>query len=821
MKRLETLGYCGPNRRSEKTLVELVLQPEPPELDGMANLLDTLLAELPVRLESLGLEPDWDAWCEIAELDTGPRQLLLMTGFIALTLQTAGGHVVDFNDAIVEVAPDGTPRWRALWEHDEVDVGDQAGDLALRIMAEPCQELAWDPVFTDPDEPVEVSLDDFLHQARFMASSPETLALLRVAREKGVPRMRLDREPYGAIQAEFRVEPNGMLMLGQCRHQALLDGFFCVQRSGPAFEIMRDRTAMWRFLAARGAPLPFADVEQLCSTQVEQAVEIAAGFGYPVRLWPQQRDPAAPEGHRIEDETALREHFQDPPGFGGYLVEPELPGQSLDILVIGSRYLFASVDGKPAQPDQSLAQFAVQVAQALNVGLLRLCLQVVPLEAGHEVKLTHLDPSPPICRMLATDPAQIDAVLGLFLDWLFPQGSDHSVPINAITGTNGKTTTSTMIAEIWMAHGRHVGLAQTEGIYFNGQESEHGDLAGFKGHCRVFENNETEVAVLETARGAVATVGFAWDRCDVAVCTNVTADHLGLQGIETVEQMAVLKRSVLERADQAVVLNADDAHCLAMIPHLARVRMGLVSMSQTPDQIRTVAGRDVACCVLETVDGEEWAVHYDGDQRQAVVRTAAIPATRGGKIRFNIFNAMAAATACLQQAIPVTTVCAALKAFRSLPGNVPGRMNHYHGLPFQLIIDHGHNADGVKAVMDYVSQLDVQGRRMVLVPGMFNRQAEALAELVEQLAGHFDHYFLSNYRTTKPEDWERVPGIFRQALLDLGIAEEQMTTVLDEVESIRTALDAGRPGDLLFLIVGHDVFPEMQPWLQEMGAVPD
>ena len=823
MKHIRTQAYLGPNRRSDLPLVEMVVQAQPEELDALPEILDHLDQRLPPLLRSLGVRWDSDQAESGQQPDAGAARFAALFNRLALVLQRHAGHQVDYAGFFSVADPESGvgEHWYMLFGHDDPQVGEHAGDLTLCVMAECSGTLRWQPVFYDPVDGLRSCLSAFATMAEPLVAPPETLELLAAAQSRGIPSLRLERKPFEPLQAPLRVAPNGLVMLGHGCHQVVLDGLFCLSRPGPAFTMMSNRQRMWAWLAESGFPVPPTQLAELPCRTLQEAREVATKRGFPLRLYPLRRDPGFAGGWQVDDQAMLEQRYRLSHLEGRACLAAPLAGlRTLDLLVAGGTTVVRAEQGVAQAVDPELADLARRIARQANAGLLRLSLALPAEEADRQapVHVADLDASPAYSRLLAGDPEARRLLLDSFLDWLFPPGRPHSVPIFAITGTNGKTTTSTMIAEAWQAHGRNVGLSQTEGVFLNGQRLVFDDLAGFPGHCDVLANAEVEVAVLETARGGLAALGLAFSRCDVAVCTNVTEDHLGEYGIHTVDELAELKRLPLERAGQAVVLNADDAHCMDMLPYLHAASVCLFSRRRPARELLRPAGPANACCVLESVDGAEWLVYYDRDGRQPLLRSDAIPASRGGKARFNVWNAQAAAGACIQGGLPADVVVGALGVFQTGPRNVPGRLNQFTGLPYDLLIDHGHNPAAIGNLLDYVGQLPSTGRRILLLPGMRNRQDRLILAVARRVAGHFDHYVLSNYRSTSMDDLDHIPTLLRQGLLESGVDEADITIVREEMPGVRHAMDLAQPGDLLVMVLGHEAIEETLQELSRMGA---
>ena len=400
--------------------------------------------------------------------------------------------------------------------------------------------------------------------------------------------------------------------------------------------------------------------------------------------------------------------------------------------------------------------------------------------------------------------AALDAAAELLLDRLFPSKLSVRMPIIAITGTNGKTTTSRMVNHIVSMAGYKPGMVCTDGVFLNGQLLDKGDFGARVGHMKVLTSKKVDFAVLETHHRGIVHDGFAFCWCDVAVCLNVTEDHLGELSIDTVEQMAEVKSALPERGRQAVVLNADDLHCSAMLDRVTARQKCLVSMESSRDQlIEKHGGAITNCCVLEVINNQQFFVMYDKELRVPIMAVDSIPATFGGTALFMISNAMHAVAACYLSGVSVETINAAMSSFAASYKSTPGRLNVFDDLPFRIIMDFAHNPDGVRRICEFIDRQEVPGRKLVAFAGDVNRKDETISRVGRSIAGHFDFYFCKEYLRADGTQPRWVAHILKQGLIEAGVDESQIALTTHGEEVIFEILDACKPGDLFLILLGH------------------
>jgi UDP-N-acetylmuramyl tripeptide synthase len=390
------------------------------------------------------------------------------------------------------------------------------------------------------------------------------------------------------------------------------------------------------------------------------------------------------------------------------------------------------------------------------------------------------------------------------LDRLFPSKQPVRIPIIAITGTNGKTTTTRMINHIMSFTGRKTGMVCTDGLFINGRMVVGGDHGAPVGHMKVLTSKAVNFAVLETHHKGILYVGFAFRWCDIAICLNVTEDHLGEGGIETVEQMAEIKSALPERARQAVVLNADDLHCVEMLRKVTAKQVCLVSMEAGRDQLYNRHGKVfTCCCVLERVGEQLFLVVYEEDFRVPVIAVDSIPASFGGIAGFNVSNAMHAVAASFLSGVDIETIQTAMSSFRASYETTPGRLNYFDELPFRIIMDFAHNPDGIRRLCEFIDRQDVPGRKLVAFAGSINRADEVIRQMGRSMAGHFDYYFCKEHVQRDGKQPRTVAHLLQQGLIESGVAENQIAVKYHGKDVIFEIFDFCEPGDLLVMLMGH------------------
>lgn len=402
------------------------------------------------------------------------------------------------------------------------------------------------------------------------------------------------------------------------------------------------------------------------------------------------------------------------------------------------------------------------------------------------------------------------------VDMLYPPGTQSRIPIVSITGTNGKTTTTRMIAHILRETGKTVGMTTTDGIYIAGDCIEKGDTTGPRSARTVLSDPVVEVAVLETARGGLVRQGLGYDWSDVAVITNIQPDHIGQDGIEQIEDLVHIKSLLAERVKEGgtLVLNADDENLAGLSGNsrVRKVRKKIVYFSMYREHPLIKRHLSVGGTVYFLKNG--WIVEAIGQHEIRMVEVAAIPVTMGGSAEFHIANAMAAIAACRALGVSRKQIAFSLTNFRS-DWNNPGRTNLYQVGNGYVMVDYGHNPDSFAAVSRLAAHW--RGRRLTGIIGVPGDRDDSVVEQAGRAAARgFHRLIIKEDKDLRGRMRGEVADLLRQSVKD-EVPERECIIEHDECKALTMAIRQMEKGEVV--IVFYEKLEPILDVLQQFSAV--
>ena len=380
------------------------------------------------------------------------------------------------------------------------------------------------------------------------------------------------------------------------------------------------------------------------------------------------------------------------------------------------------------------------------------------------------------------------------LSMLFPNNTASRIPIIAITGTNGKTTTTRLTAHIYQQTGQVVGYTTTDGSYINEYLVEKGDNTGPYSAGIILKDPTVEVAVLESARGGILRSGLAFDSCDVGVVLNVAADHLGIGDIETIEQMAQVKSVVPEtvKADGYAILNADDPLVAAMAERV-NCKVAYFSMKQDNPIIKEHIRRDGLAAIYEN----GYLSILEGQWTLRIEKAVNLPVTMKGMAPFMIANTLAACLAAFAQGVDIEVIRRGVRTFQPSADQTPGRMNLFDLGKYHVLVDYAHNPHGYQAIGEFVRNW--QGERIGVVGGPGDRRDEDLILLGRISAQIFDRIIIKEDDDTRGRERGEVADLIAKGIYQEN-AQAVFETILDETQAIKIGLEQADNNNLVVVL---------------------
>lgn len=709
---------------------------------------------------------------------------------MAMALQALTGHAGSQRKIVTDAS---SGRVDIVCAYKQIPIGLHAMTAADLLI----HRLCGDPPPTEAE--LAGAVEQFRRNVVRDSLDTTTRILVQAAEARGLPWLRLDPHSQ-AVQ------------IGHGRHSrrvsgSLLDGEAALA-AGP---LSHDPVLAARLLKEAGLPVP----RQRTARTAEDAVAAADALNYPVTLRQVDRTSGSSRllgqaGNAAEAAAAAARALA---GGGTFVVEKTPRGIPHRLLVIGGR-LAAAIALRPGQapldvtarlhPDVRRA--AVLATEALGLAVAEVAFVSPDIAHSRHASgaVTAVRAGPDLVPYFAANAAWTKAIADAILDLLYPSGEACHLPIATVTGTNGKTTTTHMTVRILQQAGLHAGWCSTIGAGVDSETVAKGDLAGPAGFYIAARSRKVDAIVAEVARGALIRRGMSFPAADVGVVTNVTTDHLGEYGVETLAQMAAVKRVVAHAVTGTLVLNAEDPLCLAMAENSKAARICLVSLAEDNAAVARHRAAGGTAAVLAERSGRQLLLLCEGRKETEIIAADAMPASFGGLARHNLQNALFASGLAHGLGIGTETIGAALGGFHCDRETVPGRVNSFDGLPFKVILDYGHNPGGYRMIGPMVTAMAAgKGRRICVFTSPADRNDVFLAEIAEAAAPHFD-LFVCREGFRQSREPGSVTDKLRDALIRNGVAADNIIAGQSPEDSVLTGLKMGQPGDVVYIMVPPD-----------------
>ncbi len=414
----------------------------------------------------------------------------------------------------------------------------------------------------------------------------------------------------------------------------------------------------------------------------------------------------------------------------------------------------------------------------------------------------HLEPTVGIPRNVA-EPV---------IDMLYPTGTSARIPIIAVSGTNGKTTTTRLMAHICKQVGHKVGYTTTDGVYIQNEMMMKGDCTGPISAEFVLKDPTVDFAVLECARGGILRAGLGFHNCDIAIITNIAADHLGLQGIDTLEQLARVKAVVAESVfpEGFAILNADDDLVYKMRENIT-CKLALFSMDETNQRIIDHCKTGGIAAVYEngyvTIMKGTWKIRVD--------KVTNVPMTFGGRAEFNIANCLPVILAAFLRNFKIEDIKSGLQTFIPSPAQTPGRMNLFNFKHFSVMVDYAHNTAGLKAIGKFLSNTET-GKKVGIIAGVGDRRDEDTISLGEEAARIFDEIIIRQDRNLRGRSEQEIIDLMLKGIQQID-PNKKVTVIQAEKAAIDHAIQSAEMDS--FIVICSDVIPDALEQIMELKAL--
>jgi cyanophycin synthetase len=423
------------------------------------------------------------------------------------------------------------------------------------------------------------------------------------------------------------------------------------------------------------------------------------------------------------------------------------------------------------------------MAEDINIPITEKNGAVLEVNSGPGFRM-HLSPAKGSARNVAEP----------LIDMLYPNNANGRIPLVAVTGTNGKTTVTRLIAHFAQAAGHHTGFTTTDGIYIDGNNICYGDCSGPTSAATVLRDPLVDFAVLECARGGILRSGLGFDKCDISIVTNITDDHLGLNDIDTLEQLAKVKAVVPQSTfdNGYAILNADDDLVFDMKNYLD-CNIALFSMYANHPRIKEHCSNGGLAAFIE----KDYFVISKGEWKTRITEVAQVPLTFSGKCEFMIKNILPALLAASISNFPIETIQSALKSFIPSPALTPGRMNLFRFKNFELLVDYAHNTDGYIQIKKYMDQINAS-QKTGIIAATGDRREEDINNIGRYAAQIFDSIIIRHDRENRGRTKDELSKYLMDGIREVN-AKASVIIISDEIESIQYAIDNARKGEFIFV----------------------
>ena len=378
------------------------------------------------------------------------------------------------------------------------------------------------------------------------------------------------------------------------------------------------------------------------------------------------------------------------------------------------------------------------------------------------------------------------------VDMLYPPGKEFRIPIIALTGTNGKTTTTRILAHIVKNNGKRVGFTTSDGIYIQNTLLQKGDTTGPQSAEFILKDPTVEFAILETARGGILRSGLGFGSCDIGVLTNIKEDHLGISDIHNLKDLTKVKRVVLDsvKKDGWCILNADDEYSMRLADDL-KSKVALFSLDENNPHIKRFAKEGKITCVYEegfvTIKKGEWKIRIE--------RVKNIPITIEGKAKFMIANVLAASLAAYVYGFEIPNIALALTTFIPSAQLTPGRLNIFNFKNFKVMIDFAHNPAGYEAIEDFLKSVEAN-KKIGIISGVGDRRDNDIREIGKIAGRMFDHIIIRNEKHLRGRPEEEINGLIIEGIQEAN-RDISYECIPKEIDALKHAMSLAEEGTFI------------------------